>query len=76
MLFGIHSSRTTSGERVNPVRHVKKYDFNPEDWVNLWDGVVFKKGTVVVDVELHDREKPRAAAAADTKLMVWSVKRV
>lgn len=76
MLFGIHSSRTTSGERVNPIRNVKIYDFNPEDWVNLWDGTVFKKGTVIVDVELHDRERPRAAAAVDTKLMVWSVKRV
>ena len=43
MIFGAHHSSSISGRRVNTLRGTDIYDFNPEDWISLWDGEIFKK---------------------------------
>ncbi|EJD05483.1 uncharacterized protein FOMMEDRAFT_17776 [Fomitiporia mediterranea MF3/22] len=82
MIFGTHTTRTVSGERIAAVRHEKVYCFNPEDWCALWDGEAFRKGSVLTEATIvddfpwvgkgfgSDIEKVRRAT------MVWSVKRI
>ena len=85
MIFGVHSSRLVSGDRVNPLRNTKIYDFNAQDWSALWDGVIFKKGTVSVETELLDRSKFRPLTGMDgiplvrsssSHRLVWCVRRI
>ncbi|EJD05463.1 uncharacterized protein FOMMEDRAFT_77875 [Fomitiporia mediterranea MF3/22] len=82
MIFGTHSSRDTSGEITHPGSGDIVYNFNPEDWCALWDGTIFRKGSVSVEARLIDnpiwRGKEFNNATEGTKRhgMVWSVKRI
>ncbi|EMD41446.1 hypothetical protein CERSUDRAFT_90010 [Gelatoporia subvermispora B] len=47
---------------------------SPESWAELWDGQIFKKGTVRVDAVLVQNPKP--ATSHTTSHMQWSVTRL
>ncbi|EJD05462.1 uncharacterized protein FOMMEDRAFT_78949 [Fomitiporia mediterranea MF3/22] len=82
MIFGTHSSRAVSEEIKRPVSGDTVYNFNPEDWCALWDGNIFRKGSVSVEARLIDnavwRGKEYDNITEETKRrgMVWSVKRI
>ena len=88
MIFGRHSSTddNTSSKAMTISANRKMYGFNTEDWTRLWNGEIFKEGTVRVDAEL--RYNPRRMAygdsAATTELeiesrrqsLIWCVTRL
>ncbi|KAI0823142.1 hypothetical protein BC628DRAFT_1417830 [Trametes gibbosa] len=88
MILGAHGGlprkgfRQESGVVLNLGRVFPMFCHCPESWKELWDGQVFKKGTVKVDAILHETERKDYAAlsgiAAGTKffLLVWSVTRL
>ncbi|KXN93154.1 hypothetical protein AN958_00078, partial [Leucoagaricus sp. SymC.cos] len=51
---------------------------SPESWKNLWDGQIFKKGTVRVHAELKDAERRECSLENGDKLLMldWSVNRL
>ncbi|KAG6842897.1 hypothetical protein H0H93_003005, partial [Arthromyces matolae] len=55
MIFGAHGGRAEKGFRTEAVSSSGRYMFchSPESWKALWDGPVFKKGTVKVEAVLH-----------------------
>ncbi|KAH7910778.1 hypothetical protein BJ138DRAFT_1113782 [Hygrophoropsis aurantiaca] len=65
MIFGAHAAETVSGKDVDMFLHW------PEWWVSMWDGVVFGKGTVIVDVGFKD-----SAKGENSTITVWSVTRL
>ena len=76
MIFGAHHSSSISGRRVNTLRGTDIYDFNPEDWISLWDGEIFKKGTVQVEAGLRDWEnRSEEELGYPPTQLVWCVKR-
>ncbi|EJD05461.1 uncharacterized protein FOMMEDRAFT_17755 [Fomitiporia mediterranea MF3/22] len=78
MIFGTHSSLPVSSEMKHPMGNFHLYCFSPEDWCALWDGEIFRKGSVRAEAELihsppwrgKDLEKEARSA------MVWSVTRI
>ena len=60
------------------------YGFIVEDWKRLWNGEVFKEGSVHVEAELHDISRTkdcveiiRMKAVTDPwQALIWSVTRV
>jgi len=50
----------------------KMFCHSPETWKELWDGEVFVKGSVQVEVELWKMKE----AEEKVELMVWSVRRL
>lgn len=78
MIFGMHGSQPTKGDRPQPnVRGKVIFCHTAESWTELWDGVVFKKGTVDVSAKLLEGERRVPAQRPDGKWyrMVWCVKR-
>ena len=79
-VFGQDFGRPEKGFRVEQGApgQTGSYMFchSPESWRELWDGEIFKKGSVRVDVEL--RETPRRDLVPDAKYyhLVWSVTRL
>ncbi|GLB41661.1 hypothetical protein LshimejAT787_1002610 [Lyophyllum shimeji] len=69
MIFGVHGGRPEKGLRTEALNSAGKYMFchSPETWRDLWDGVVFKKGTVKVECGLHPMERPDLPAAPEAK---------
>ncbi|KAI0932443.1 hypothetical protein AcV5_004332 [Taiwanofungus camphoratus] len=58
---------------------LKMFVHSPESWVEMWDGQVFKKGTVKVDASLREGGKVQLQRfEVDTKLwwLDWSVTRL
>ncbi|KAF8075126.1 hypothetical protein FPV67DRAFT_616175, partial [Lyophyllum atratum] len=80
MIFGLHNSRPTTGLRTEGVSIPGWYMFchSPETWRALWDGGVFKKGTVNVDCALRKigRKDLLANPGAEFYEMWWSVTRL
>ena len=85
MIFGRHMSTndgTSKDLSLSGNRTV--YGFNTEDWKRLWNGEVFKEGSVHVEAELHsaDRAKEYAdtlytnAVVGQRQVLVWCVTRV
>ncbi|KAH9835745.1 uncharacterized protein C8Q71DRAFT_94020 [Rhodofomes roseus] len=57
MIFGLHAGRAEKGLRTEaPEMRNGQFMFchNDESWKELWDGVVFKKGTVEVKASLQN----------------------
>ena len=76
MIFGAHHSSSISGKRINTLRGTEIYDFNPEDWTSLWDGEIFKRGTVQVEVGLRDWEnRSEEELGYPPNQLVWCIKR-
>ncbi|KAL5521597.1 hypothetical protein ACEPAF_2345 [Sanghuangporus sanghuang] len=86
MIFGSHSTKSVSCEIIHPgsAGGFNVYCFAPEDWCALWDGMIFKKGTVEVKAELKDRNtmpqfrEDHGTYTEETRRrpLVWCVKRI
>jgi len=85
-IFGAHATQaSTGGSTFKNVRGKDIYCFSPEDWVALWDGEIFKKGSVEVEYQMFNIEdlvkgepKERGAVGriASGKYMMWSITRL
>lgn len=83
VLLGAHGGRPVKGLRVEmyrPNSHgITMFCHCPESWKELWDGQVFKKGTVKVEAGLVEIErKDLTHISEETKfyLLWWSVTRL
>ncbi|KAF5373309.1 hypothetical protein D9615_007402 [Tricholomella constricta] len=76
-IFGAHVGRPEKGilGGDGPDQIQATFCHSPESWRGLWDGQVFKNGTVTVDVELVRRERPDLAGPP-IFMLIWSVTRV
>ena len=82
-IFGSHSAQQKKGIRSYPnPRGEYIFCHNLDSWRELWDGTVFKKGTVKVNAELVERPwraldiKHPGAEDERRYMMVWKIKRI
>lgn len=77
VIFGSHSGRPKKGFRTNIRISTGEHMFchSPESWQDLWDGQVFKKGSVKVNCGLKKVERSDVPADAELFLLWWSVTR-
>lgn len=80
MIFGAHSSQPEKGSRTN-FRGKVIFCHPPESWRELWDGKVFRKGSVSVEAGLHKSDRKDLVGSTDPPArvhyhMAWSVKRL
>ncbi|KAF7979146.1 hypothetical protein HWV62_43389 [Athelia sp. TMB] len=78
VIFGSHNGLHERGFKTGAMRE-DMFCHSPESWAALWDGGVFKKGTVRVEAEI--RENPRRDPAKGDQpyfvlWLVWSVTRL
>ena len=77
VIFGAHVTMLVNGMRKAPSLGHDVFCHSPESWTELWDGIVFEKGTVSVEmgVKLVDRGP---CIGIDDKVvwMSWSVTRI
>ena len=74
MIFGFHIGREEagmSGGRSLGGTEFSLFCHSPESWAELWDGKLFRKGTVRVDARLWDH-----AATVEFQILQWSVTRL
>ncbi|KAI0735567.1 hypothetical protein C8Q76DRAFT_286944 [Earliella scabrosa] len=82
MIIGSHGGWSEKGYRADPTRPnalvYRLFCHCPESWVELWDGQVFKKGTVRVDAILREVERKDLLSVNDGTFywLVWSVTRL
>jgi len=81
LIFGEHGAKPVKGYRTDaPPRQDGTYQFchSPESWTELWDGVVFNKGTVKVETTLVeiDRKDLTNKEGVSFYVMAWSVTRL
>ncbi|OCH94147.1 hypothetical protein OBBRIDRAFT_789486 [Obba rivulosa] len=77
IIFGSHGGRQEKGLNVEGRLRRGGYMFchSPESWVELWDGQIFKKGTVKVEAELVKSVRVARTTRASHHLR-WSVTRL
>ncbi|EMD35921.1 hypothetical protein CERSUDRAFT_115828 [Gelatoporia subvermispora B] len=78
MIFGAHSGREVPGLRTEfAPKEPGKYMFchSPESWAELWDGKIFRKNSVKVEVLLISSDRA-AKASHVVPQMHWSVTRL
>jgi hypothetical protein len=80
VIFGAHNGLPVKGYRPNPlnVPGYNQFCHSPETWRSLWDGQVFKAGSVRVEIELLEDERKDLVAPDGIiyYLMKWSVTRL
>ncbi|EAU85563.2 hypothetical protein CC1G_06276 [Coprinopsis cinerea okayama7 len=78
IIFGCHVGRTDKGFREESMdgRLQKMFCHSPESWKEVWDGGVFKKGTVQVEARLRPTEVPMPQGLEVLMMMDWSVVRL
>ncbi|KAI0061715.1 hypothetical protein BV25DRAFT_1870697 [Artomyces pyxidatus] len=82
MIFGEHHGLPEKGFQFSLRTGEAKglFAHSPESWTELWDGVVFEKGTVKVETELVKRVGARVdlrlAPGTAFYLLTWSVTRL
>ncbi|KAH9910509.1 hypothetical protein B0H21DRAFT_782503 [Amylocystis lapponica] len=80
LIFGAHGGRPEKGVRVAPAGHERTAMFchSPESFAALWDGEVFKRGTVRVEAVLKETERRDVQGGEDARSwhLVWSVTRL
>ena len=76
VIFGRHVGNHEKGF-IFPPGHGgrQKFYHSPESWTELWDGVVFEKGVVTVQVELVQVETKEPPTRTIT-VLEWSVTRL
>ncbi|KAG7448598.1 uncharacterized protein BT62DRAFT_889725 [Guyanagaster necrorhizus] len=76
MIFGTHIGLPTKGHREEPValggRTHCMFCHSPETWRSLWDGGIFPKGAVDVEVSLKELDRPDLAGAK-FYMLVWCI---
>jgi hypothetical protein len=79
MLFGIHGGQPVKGLRAASSGR-SMFCHSPESWIELWDGVVFKRGSVKVEASIEERRFPTVGPSDDAvrfvSALVWCVTRV
>lgn len=86
VIFGSHLGQATKGLRKfqgHQREDVYMFYHSPESWkLDVWDGPVFTKGSVEVNVGLHTVERSNSSVKGSdetvrtVQLLVWSVKRL
>ena len=80
VIFGSHGALPYKGKRreVLPGPTAIMFCHSPQSWQELWDGQIFSKGTVRVDVDLKggDRSDLGLDATNPFYLLTWSVTRL
>jgi len=71
IIFGSHAGSAQKCDRISILDGSTMFNHCPESWEELWNGVVFEKGTVKVDVTLAHMPwmSPQLA-------MIWTVTRL
>ncbi|KZT65213.1 hypothetical protein DAEQUDRAFT_769060 [Daedalea quercina L-15889] len=74
---GLHEKGTVQALQRRDGTFIELFAHSPQSWTELWDGVVFPKGTVRVEAGLIELEggEPRPEGVEYWKL-VWSVTRL
>ncbi|KAF5351065.1 hypothetical protein D9756_008433 [Leucocoprinus leucothites] len=79
VIFGSHGGRLAKGFRTEVINSRGSHMFchSPESWADLWDGQVFKKGSIRVEARLveHDPKKTDKLGII-IHWLVWSVTRL
>ncbi len=73
---GAHEKGIRAIQRAPNMSSLSQFCHCPESWTELWDGQVFKKGTVKVDTELIKFESEMATTQLDYHYLSWSVTRL
>jgi len=72
----MHGGRSAKGFRTEMINSCVSHMFchSPESWTDLWDGEIFRKGSVEVEVKLLERE-PRKFDPPGIIMywLVWSI---
>ncbi|KAI0932444.1 hypothetical protein AcW1_000430 [Taiwanofungus camphoratus] len=83
LIFGSHGGGSEKGYRVETgepsLRGASMFCHSPESWAELWDGEVFKKGTVKVEAGLVEMQRPEMQnvdPGTRFYLLSWSVTRL
>jgi hypothetical protein len=79
IIFGSHGGPVAKGADQLRIYAGGRQMFchSPESWMDLWDGTVFRKGTVKVEVKLVEHFfRPAGSLGANMTLLVWSVTRL
>ncbi|CDO69705.1 hypothetical protein BN946_scf184851.g93 [Trametes cinnabarina] len=79
MILGAHGGAPEKGFRPNSMRTREMFCHSPASWKELWDGGIFRKGTVKVEAFLHETERREAgdiAPGMSRHLLVWSITRL
>ncbi|KAK0203773.1 hypothetical protein DFS33DRAFT_1261877, partial [Desarmillaria ectypa] len=76
MIFGTHSGLPTKEHRGEPIArggHTRSmFCHSPETWRSVWDGGIFPKDAVDVEVSLKAIDRPDPAAAK-FYMLVWCI---
>ncbi|KAI0320559.1 hypothetical protein OF83DRAFT_1052908 [Amylostereum chailletii] len=74
MVFGQHAGLPHKGFRTSTLLAREGFCHGPDSWRELWDGKVFAKGTVKVETELTEAERPERASKS--YWLAWKVTRL
>jgi hypothetical protein len=76
IIFGSHGGLPVKGVRTSSAGR-NMFCHSPESWTELWDGVIFKKGTVNVEATIVEWGFRSVGVSDDAvrfvKALVWSV---
>ena len=76
IIFGGHIVLLAKGMRVNLLGD-EMFCHSPESWKELWDGIVFEKGTVSVEAGVKLIDRGPGKGIDDSGIwMSWSVNRI
>jgi hypothetical protein len=79
VIFGSHGGLPTKGQRHEHMSGMTTTMFchSPQSWQELWDGQVFAKGTVKVEVDLQmSNRSDLALKETPFYWLVWSITRI
>ncbi|OSD04930.1 hypothetical protein PYCCODRAFT_1363568 [Trametes coccinea BRFM310] len=79
MMLGAHGGQPEKGPRLSAASR-PMFCHSPESWKALWDGQIFKKGTVRVEAFLRERESGAipdvVESGTKSYTLVWSITRL
>lgn len=79
-IFGAHGGLPKKGLRSSTIGTIRKmFCHDPDTWKELWDGRIFKKGTVKVETQLVEYKRDDFVEEfKDEKfyILIWSVTRL
>lgn len=76
VIFGSNSAMLVSGTRMMSLG-IEVFCHSPEAWTEVWDGIVFKKGTVSVELSVKHVDRGPGKGIDDKLVwMSWCVTRL
>ncbi|KAL7285813.1 hypothetical protein ACG7TL_000922 [Trametes sanguinea] len=81
MIMGLHAAHSEKGLKhlwfgKDDEATFSLFGHSPESWTELWNGEVFKKGTVKVDAQLQERDSDGGAPGSKVMFLIWCVTRL